>query len=291
MTDRARVAIIGSGKIGIDLLEKTLRSSKLSCVLLAGRSMDSVGMQRGLSRGVICSDRGIAEVIDRIGSIDIVIDATSARAHRRHWDELRTTGVRVIDMTPSGVGESIVPAAGLDAMKDAQNVNMVSCGGQASIPLIDAVARAVPRVDYVEVVSSIASLSAGPATRLNIDEYVATTESAVRSIGRVDDAKVILILNPAEPPVHMQTTVSFLVPDADPLEIHRAVERRVKQVQQYVPGYELIVPPRVIEGNRWIMMVRVTGAGDYLPPYAGNLDIINAAAIHVAERISDDIAS
>lgn len=286
MAERARVAILGSGKIGIDLLYKVNRSPRLECVLVAGRSESSTGMERARSLGVRCSSEGIDGVMDLIDGIDIVMDATSAGSHREHWDRLSRTEARVIDMTPSGVGESVVPAAGLEVLRNARNVNMVSCGGQASIPLVDAVVRSVPNIEYVEVVSSIASLSAGPATRLNIDEYVSTTESAVRFFGRTEAAKVILILNPANPPVHMQTTVSFLISDADASAVQDAIHDRVRDVQQYVPGYELIVPPRVIDGNRLIMMVRVTGAGDYLPPYAGNLDIINAAAVRVAELIA-----
>lgn len=290
MPDQARVAIIGSGKIGIDLIHKVIRSAHLDCVLLAGRSKTSAGLQRARDYGVRCSDGGIEAVMDFIDDIDIVIDATSASAHREHWQLLRETKARVIDMTPSGVGEAVVPSAGLGSLQTAQNVNMVSCGGQASIPLIDAVTRLVPNIEYVEVVSSIASLSAGPATRLNIDEYVATTEAAVRRFGLVDAAKVILNLNPANPPVHMQTTVSFLIADSDVSEVQNAIELRVREIKTYVPGYELLVPPRVIERNRLIMTVRVTGAGDYLPPYAGNLDIINAAAVRTAECMASHAA-
>lgn len=286
MPEPARVAILGSGKIGIDLLYKVKKSPRLECVLVAGRSETTAGMERAKSLGIPRSARGIEGVMDIIDGIDIVMDATSAKSHRQHWNRLCGTKARVIDMTPSGIGTTVVPAAGLAALRNARNVNMVSCGGQASIPLIDAVVRSVPAIEYVEVVSSIASLSAGPATRLNIDEYVSTTESAVRFFARTEAAKVILILNPANPPVHMQTTVSFLIPDADANAVQNAVHRRVRDVQRYVPGYEMIVPPRVIEKNRLMMMVRVTGAGDYLPSYAGNLDIINAAAVEVAEEFA-----
>jgi acetaldehyde dehydrogenase (acetylating) len=279
---KMKVAILGSGNIGTDLLMKMQRSKDLTCSLFIGRNLQSKGMQIAQKLGVAVSDQSIDAIVRNPDCCDIVFDATSARDHLRHWPILKKMGKFVIDMTPSKVGTMTVPA--VDFEKDIpQNVNMVSCGGQASIPLANLIARTHDDVEYVEVVSSIASKSAGPATRINLDEYIETTESALQSFTGCERTKTILILNPAEPCIDMQTTVSAKVKKANLDRMEPLLKALLARIQSYVPGYELIVPP-VFQGNRIFMMARVRGLGDYLPTYAGNLDIINCAAIATAEK-------
>jgi acetaldehyde dehydrogenase (acetylating) len=287
MTTKARVAILGTGKIGIDLLYKVQRSNHLSCALVAGRNAGSEGLQLAADIGVPTSAHGIDGILSDAQNIDILFDATSALAHIEHWRLLKKTGVRVVDMTPSQVGLPIVPAVNLSDALNVNNVNMISCGGQSSIPIVAAVSDVVSNIEYVEIVSSIASKSAGPATRLNLDEYVATTEQGVNTFSKASRSKVILILNPATPPVFMQTTISFKI-DNPPMEsILLSVEKRAEQIQTYVPGYEIVIKPKLVERDRVMIMVKVSGSGDYLPKYAGNLDIINCAAVAVAEKMAE----
>lgn len=285
MRSKLRVAILGSGKIGTDLLVKILRSPLLECGLFIGRNPDSPGVQHARTLGVPVSAAGLQAIVDSPGCCDVVFDATSAADHLRSWPVLRALGKRVIDLTPSRLGALAVPAINLHALADAANVSMISCGGQASTPLAHAIARTHANIEYIEVVSSIASLSAGPATRANIDEYVDTTESALRHFTGCAEAKAILILNPAEPPIHMQTTVSAKVARADLDRLRPEIDRVVAGIKSYVPGYQLVVPP-VYDHDRIVVMVRVSGLGDSLPAYAGNLDIINCAAIATAEQFA-----
>lgn len=285
MNGKAKVAILGSGNIGMDLLVKIRRSALLECTLVAGRSFNSKGMLFAQQTGVRISDQGISAILDDPACCDIIFDATSALDHVRHWPLLEAIGKRVIDMTPSRVGEMVVPAITLDNSLDRLNINMVSCGGQASIPIAHVIAETHQDVEYIEVVSSIASKSAGPATRWNIDEYVETTEAGVSRFTGCASTKAILILNPANPPVNMQTTISAKIAHADVARLRPLIDAMVRTIKMYVPGYEMIVPP-VFEQNRIVVMVRVTGLGDYLPSYAGNLDIINCAAVAAAERLA-----
>lgn len=273
------VAILGSGLIGSDLLAKVRRTRELDCVLFAGRNALSAGIRRAASLGVPTSTDGIDAILE--SGAELVFDATSAADHARHAPLLAERGIFAVDMTPSNLGEMCVPAVNLDDCLEIPNVNMVSCGGQASIPLATAVAATHDEVEYVEVVSSIASKSAGPATRRNLDEYVGTTEAALRRFGGAERAKAILIVNPAEPCVNMQTTLYAKVARPRLQELTATVERIVRRIQEYVPGYRLLIPP-VLDGERLLMTVRVQGAGDFLPSYAGNLDIINCAAIATA---------
>lgn len=286
---KVKVAILGSGNIGTDLLVKVLRSAHLECGLFIGRNTHSLGMIRARELGVSVSDRGIQAIVDDPSCCTIVFDATSAGDHLLHWPILKAMGKRVIDMTPSHIGEMAIPAINIDALSRAQNVNMVSCGGQASIALAYAIAQTQKDIEYFEVVSSISSKSAGAATRANIDEYVDTTEAAVRQFTGCEQSKAILILNPADPPIHMQTTVSAKVSKANLDRLNPVVDKLVRTIQSYVPGYQLVVPP-VFEHNRIVVMVRVSGLGDYLPIYAGNLDIINCAAVAVAEHFANNRA-
>lgn len=273
---------MGSGNIGTDLLIKALRSPVLECALFIGRNKDSEGIRRAKELGVATSDRGIDAIVRDPGCCDLVFDATSARDHILHWPVLEKLGKKVIDMTPSKVGKMIVPAINLGDIKHHQNVNMISCGGQVSIPLAHALKQVQSEIEYIEVVSSIASRSAGPATRINLDEYIENTEEGLRFFTGCKKVKTILILNPAEPCVDMQTTISAKLPKPDIDRLKTIVAGEEKIIQAYVPGYKVIVPP-VYESNRVVVMVRVRGLGDYLPSFAGNLDIINCAAIATAE--------
>jgi acetaldehyde dehydrogenase len=280
---KLKVAIFGSGNIGTDLLVKTLRSSHLDCSLFVGRNMSSPGMTKARGLGVPVSDQSIAAVLNEVEAFDLIFDATSAGAHLENWPVFQQLGKPVIDLTPSRIGMMCVPAVNLGDAMNSPNINMVTCGGQASIPLARVIGQVHPDLSYVEVVSSIASRSAGLGTRANIDEYVETTECAVRAFSGAARAKAILILNPAQPCIDMQTTVFAQVDRPRIPELTAAVERMVHEIQTYVPGYQLVVPP-VFEGGRIAMTVRVRGRGDFLPQYAGNLDIINCAALAVAEQ-------
>lgn len=279
---RLKVAILGTGNIGTDLLVKVLRSPHLECTLFAGRNLSSPGMTKANQLGVPISDRGIDAIVAEPSSCELVFDATSAKDHARHWPILQGLGKVVVDMTPARIGQMCVPAVNLHELEGA-NLNMVSCGGQASIPLAHLIGQIHENVEYVEVVSSIASRSAGPATRANIDEYVETTEHALKVFAHAKKSKVILILNPAQPCIDMQTTVFARVQDPNLPALRDRVQNVITRIQQYVPGYELLVGP-VIENGRIVITVRVRGLGDYLPTYAGNLDIINCAAIETAEE-------
>ena len=287
MLKRLKVAILGTGNIGTDLLIKAMQSPHLECTLFAGRNFSSPGMKKAHSLGVTISDRGIEAISADPSICDIVFDATSANAHMMHWDILQSLGKMVIDMTPAKLGEMCVPAINAEACLDAniRNINMVTCGGQSSVPIAYALAAAQPGIEYIEVASSIASRSAGPATRYNLDEYIATTEEAVQKFSGVPRAKAILILNPAHPPIHMQTTIYAKVANPDVKAMQASVEAMVERITVYVPGYQLLVPP-TMEGGKVITTVKVLGRGDYLPAYAGNLDIINCAAVAMAEMIA-----
>ncbi len=281
--ERLKIAILGSGNIGTDLLIKVLRSPLLECVLFAGRNMASHGMVKANSMGVKISDRGIKAIMENTQYFDLLFDATSAESHRYHWSLLKNLNKVTIDMTPARIGEMCIPAVNLDRCLNHQNLNMVSCGGQASIPLAHLVGTVHEEVEYIEVVSSIASRSAGPATRANIDEYIETTEEGIKKFSGCKRAKAILILNPAQPCIDMQTTVFAKVEKPDLDKLGKLVNDMVSKIQLYVPGYQLIVPP-TFENKRIVMTVKVRGLGDYLPKYAGNLDIINCAAIATAEE-------
>jgi acetaldehyde dehydrogenase (acetylating) len=284
-TKPLKVAILGSGNIGTDLLIKVMRSPYLECTRFIGRNLNSPGMNKASSLGVTISDLGINEITKNPNCCDLVFDATSALDHQYHWSLLKVMGKIVVDMTPSRVGEMSIPAINLYECLNFQNVNMVTCGGQASIPMAHCIGQVHHRVDYIEVISSIASKSAGPATRLNIDEYVETTEKGIKTFSRCHNSKAMLILNPAQPSVNMQTTIFARVQKPDLIALTEKIMKMVEKIRSYVPGYELIVPPAFVN-DRIVIMVRVQGLGDYLPKYSGNLDIINCAAIAMAEEYS-----
>ncbi|MCV2371192.1 acetaldehyde dehydrogenase (acetylating) [Roseateles oligotrophus] len=285
--NKLRIAIIGSGNIGTDLLIKVMRSDYLTCTLFAGRNFNSPGMKRANVLGVQISDRGIEAIVTNPAICDLVFDCTSAHAHIEHWAVLEKLGKTVIDMTPAKLGELCIPAinAAECLATGARNINMITCGGQSSIPIGYALAQVHSDIEYIEVASSIASRSAGPATRANLDEYIETTQEALQSFSGARRTKAILVLNPANPPIDMQTTIYAKITDPDLPALQAAVAAMVEKLKAYVPGYQLIVPP-TLEGNKVTTTIKVLGAGDYLPQYAGNLDIINCAAIAMAERIA-----
>lgn len=281
--NKLKVAILGSGNIGTDLLIKIQRSEFLECTLFIGRNLSSPGMTKAIGLGVKVSDRSIDAIIDDPERCDLVFDATSAKDAVYHWGILKDLGKIVIDMTPAKIGSLCIPAVNIGDAITHQNVNMVTCGGQASIPIAYLIGQTHPDVEYIEVVSSIASRSAGPGTRLNLDEYIETTEEGIRLFSGAKRAKAILNLNPATPCIDMQTTIFAQVKEPNIEALRIAVAKMVKTINQYVPGYGLLVEP-IYENNRIVVMVKAQGLGDYLPKYAGNLDIINCAAIAVAEE-------
>jgi len=280
---KLNVAIIGSGNIGTDLLIKVLRSPYLECGAFIGRNLSSSGMVKALSLGVRVSAEGIDYIVKNPDCCDLVFDATSAKSHQVHAPILKKLNKRVIDLTPAKIGLMSVPSVNLaDALAES-NVNMVTCGGQASIPVAYAIGQTQTDVEYIEVVSSIASRSAGPATRQNLDEYIKTTEDGLKEFSGAARTKAILNLNPAEPCVDMRATIFAKVKNPDIAKLFEVLMELVKKIREYVPGYEVILGP-IMENDRIVVMVKVRGLGDYLPAYAGNLDIINCAAIAMAEE-------
>jgi acetaldehyde dehydrogenase (acetylating) len=282
---KLKVAILGSGNIGTDLLVKIQRSEFLECSMFIGRNLSSAGMTKAIDMGVRVSDKSINAIIEEPESCDIVFDCTSAKDAVAHWKILEKLGKFVIDLTPAKIGILCIPAVNLHEAIKHQNVNMVTCGGQASIPIAYVLGKTQKNIEYIEVVSSIASRSAGPATRLNLDEYVDTTELGVRTFSGVEKTKAILNLNPAQPCIDMQTTIFAKVKEANMDALKKELDIMVDQIKAYVPGYHILVNP-IYENGRIVVMVKALGLGDYLPKYAGNLDIINCAAISVAEEYS-----
>jgi len=288
MRRKVRIAILGTGNIGTDLLIKVIRSDSLECTLFAGRNFSSDGMQKAVGLGINISDQGINAIVKYADQIDLVFDATSAAAHIEHWPVIDGLGKIAIDMTPAKLGDFCVPAINSAEICDSgvRNINMVTCGGQASVPIAAAIAAVHSNIEYIEAASSIASRSAGPATRANLDEYVDTTEDGLLKFSGAKKAKAILILNPANPPIDMQTTIYAKIDEPDMGKIQESVSAMMKLIEKYVPGYQLLVPPTLVDRNRVMTTVKVLGNGDYLPKYAGNLDIINCAAVGIAENLA-----
>lgn len=276
------VAVLGTGNIGTDLLLKIMRSPVMECRLFAGRNLASPGMTKASMLNVPVSAKGVESILDLKNEIGLVFDATSAEDHFKHAPLFEKAGIIAVDLTPAKVGRMCVPAVNLTECLNLPNVNMITCGGQASIPLAYAISQANQGVEYIETVSSIASRSAGPATRINLDEYLYTTETGLSMFAQCANTKAILNLNPAQPCVHMQTTIMAKIARPDLEKTREKIRAMVALIKQYVPGYQLILEP-MIESGRLVAMVRVDGLGDYLPKYAGNLDIINCAAIAFAE--------
>jgi acetaldehyde dehydrogenase len=276
-----RVAIIGTGNIGTDLMMKVERSPLLELVGMAGIDPASDGLRKARERGHTVSDGGLAGLLEQVDGIDLAFDATSAAAHPEHARLLAARGIRSIDLTPAALGPAVVPPVNLSQHQDAAEVNLVTCGAQATVPIVAAIS-AVADVAYAETVSTVSSRSAGPGTRQNIDEFTTSTARALESIGGARAAKAIIILNPADPPIMMQNTIYAEVADPDPDAIAGAVAEAVAAVAAYVPGYRLKTAPLIADGVVTVML-EVEGAGDNLPPFAGNLDIMTSAAVRVAE--------
>jgi acetaldehyde dehydrogenase len=288
-----KVGIVGTGNIGTDLLMKLLRRPTLEVAMFAGVDPASEGIARADRLGVPTSVAGIEAVLQN-DEIRVVFDATSAYAHRGHAPLLEAAGKRTVDLTPAAVGPLVVPVVNLEEHLAAPNVNLITCGGQATIPMVRALHDVSP-LRYAEMVSTISSRSAGPGTRQNIDEFTTTTARAIERVGGAARGKAIIILNPAEPPILMGNTVFGVPedPDVDRDEIRASVEKMAAAVREYVPGYRLKAPVVFDEqdtawGRRTVIIVllQVQGAGDFLPPYSGNLDIMTAAAARVGERIA-----
>lgn len=276
------VAILGSGQIGTDLLIKLSRLSEFKVVLVSGRREDSPGLKIAKEMKIPISTSGIDGILE-LADLDVLIDCTSAADHILHWETLKTLKIHVLDMTPAKIGDVYIPNVLRTKSRVEQpylNLNLVTCGGQSSAPLVYEISK-VLKVSRVEIASNIASLSAGPATRANIDEYIDTTEKVLTAVSGAKVAKAILVLNPAVPPITMQTTIYIdfeTDTEIDNTLIIDRINQVVRQMQTYVPGVRLLMRP-VIATNRVTITLQVKGNGDYLPSYSGNLDIINAAAI------------
>ena len=283
------VAILGSGNIGTDLMYKVRRSALLDLKMVAGIDPASEGLALAAKLGYETCTDGIEGIL-RHGNIQLVFDATSARSHLAHAPRLKEKGIIAVDLTPAAVGPGVIPVVNIQERATAPNVNLVSCGAQATVPIVAAINKIAP-VKYAETVSTIASLSAGPGTRHNIDEFTRTTARSVRDIGGAKTSKSIIVLNPADPPIIMRNTVYAEVDlPVDEKKVRDSVMETADKIKKYVPGYTVTVEP-FLDGDHFTTCIEVTGAGDYLAKYAGNLDIITAAAINVAERYAETLST
>ncbi len=300
MTTKLTAAIVGPGNIGTDLLYKLKRSEVIEPRWMIGVDPASEGLKLAAEEGLEASHEGVDWLLKQDVLPDLIFEATSAYVHREYAPRYHEAGIRAVDLTPAAVGPACIPAVNGAEHSGEWNLNMITCGGQATIPMVAAVSRAAAPfggVSYAEIVASVASLSAGPGTRANIDEFTATTSAGVRSIGGAERGKAIIILNPAEPPMIMRDTIFCAVaPDADRDAIVASVFAMEKAVQDYVPGYRLLQEPQIDEPSaatqgqvKVSIFVEVEGAGDFLPPYAGNLDIMTAAATRVGENVARSI--
>ena len=286
-----RIALIGSGHIARDLYRKISFVKELELYLVASKNLKSEGMIEAKNYSKKISDKGIDSVLNFSNEIDIVIDCSSAVSHEKHAPLLKKVKIPVIDMTPSGIGKSIIPAVNLDACKNLENINLVSCGGQSSIPILYKWKKTLKNygigLNYVEVVSTISTVSAGMATRRNLDNYLKNTENAITEYCECE-SKVILNVNPANPPVTMRTSFSALLDNEASFGINWSEEtfKVESAIKEYIPGYKITVLPQIIDRKRLFSSALIKGRGDYLPDYAGNLDIITSAAIAVAKRIA-----
>ncbi|MFC8827343.1 acetaldehyde dehydrogenase (acetylating) [Streptomyces sp. NPDC057137] len=285
-------AVVGSGNIGSDLIAKIQRSPGLKAGLLVGIDAASPGLARAREAGIEATSGGVDALIERASEFDLVFEATSAGAHLLNAPRYRAAGLTALDLTPAAVGPFVVPAVNLDQVLSEANLNMVTCGGQATVPIVAAISAVTP-VAYAEIVSTISSRAAGPGTRANIDEFTETTASALERVGGAARGKALIILNPADPPVIMRNTVFCAVdPTADEDRLRQAIADMTAVVATYVPGYRVTTDPLIEPGRgpggttKISVFLEVRGAGDYLPEYAGNLDIITAAAVATAEKLA-----
>ena len=289
-------AIVGPGNIGTDLMYKLLRSEVIEPRWMIGVDPSSEGLRLAADQGLVASHEGVDWLLKQDELPDLIFEATSAYVHREYAPRYEEAGIRAVDLTPAAVGPAVIPPVNGQEHVGAMNVNMITCGGQATIPMVAAVSRAAT-VSYAEIVASVSSVSAGPGTRANIDEFTRTTAAGVESIGGAERGKAIIILNPAEPPMIMRDTIFCAVPpDADRDAIVQSIVAMEKAVQEYVPGYRLLQEPQIDDPSpathgqtKVSIFVEVEGAGDYLPPYSGNLDIMTAAATQVGENIAHSL--
>jgi acetaldehyde dehydrogenase len=293
MTDKVTAAIVGPGNIGTDLLYKLLRSDVIEPRWMVGVDPASEGLKLAADKGLESTHEGVDWLLKQDELPQLIFEATSAYVHREYAPRYAEAGIRAIDLTPAAVGPAVIPPVNGEEHLEAENVNMITCGGQATIPMVNAVAR-VTAVPYAEIVASVSSASAGPGTRANIDEFTRTTSAGVETIGGAESGKAIIILNPADPPMIMRDTIFCAVDaDADRDAIAESIVSMVEDVQKYVPGYRLLQDPQFDDASaatqgrtKVSTFIEVEGAGDYLPPYAGNLDIMTAAATQVGENIA-----
>lgn len=281
---KLKAAIIGTGNIGTDLLIKSLRSDIIEPVVFVGRRESSDGIQKAKSFGVKTSIDGLNFFINNPRYCDLVFDCTDAFSAIKNFEVFNTQNIKTIDLTPAKIGLLCVPLINDNIILTENNVNMITCGGQASIPLLHLVSNHCDEIEYIEIVSQIASKSAGLATRINIDEYIHTTEKAILKFTKAKNCKVIINLNPAEPCVDMQTTMFLKYKNIDMTNLLGEIDKKIKQINTYVPYYELTSIPSLSD-DILILSIKVKGVGDYLPSYAGNLDIINCAALKITEKL------
>ena len=283
---KIKIGIIGTGNIGTDLLIKCFRTDFVDPVIFVGRREASEGIKKAFSYNVPISFKGLEYFKANPHCCDVVFDCTNAVAAVENYEVFKSQGIKVIDMTPAKLGVMCIPVINPEAVVYNDNVNMITCGGQASIPLLDQMAKLSNRpIEYIELVSQISSKSAGIATRWNIDQYIGTTEKAIKHFTGCKECKVILNLNPAEPEVHMQNTMFIKMEELPFDSILESLMAKIKEIKTYVPSYDMTMIPLINDDGVIIFSIKAEGAGDYLPPYAGNLDIINCAAIKVLERL------
>lgn len=290
--NKVKCALIGSGNIGTDLLYKLKRSQVLEPVWMIGIDPASEGLAKAAGMGLKTTSEGIDGALPHLvaDGVQIAFDATSAYVHKENSDKVNALGVFMVDLTPAAIGPLCVPPVNLNDLADTMNVNMISCAGQATIPIVYGISR-VQSVDYAEIIASLASKSIGPGTRANLDEFTYTTSSAVCAVGGARRGKALAVINPAEPPMIMRNTIYCLTDEEPDRErITDSLREMIAQVQKYVPGYQLVNGP-VFEGNKVGVFMEVAGLGDYLPTYAGNLDIMTAAACRTAEMYAEKILS
>lgn len=279
---KVKVGIIGTGNIGTDILMKLKRSDILECGMFTGRNPASKGIQIAKEMGVPTSTESIRAIEEHPECCDIVFDATSAEVHKVNAPILKKLGKFAIDMTPAHVGKMCVPVLNLDECLNEDNVNLITCGGQATTPIAYAISKIHPETRYIEIVATIASKSAGAGTRNNIDEFTQATREALTEFTGIKNTKAIIVLNPAEPPITMHNTVYALIDNPNMDAIRKSVREMELKIKQYVPGYKIVMEP-TYENGRVTTTLQVVGLGDYLPKYSGNLDIITCAAIEIAE--------
>ena len=286
---KTKVVVLGSGNIGMDLMYKVMKSDYLQMGLLSGLNSDSPRLQMAKDLGIPTSQKGIEALVENPDYGDIVFDATTAKSHIEHAKIIRELGKIAIDLTPASVGVRVAPAINLEENLDKDNINMVSCGGQAVLPIVYAVNQVIG-VDYAEILTANSSKSVGPGTRNNLNEYIKTTSRAMMEIGGAKRAKAMTVLNPAEPPLRMNNTIYLMVAELTPEiagKITESLDNMIKKIQTYVAGYRLLAPLQFDYDTKVVTVLNeVEGAGDYLPSYSGNLDIINQAAVAVAERFA-----